>query len=468
MGKKREHFGKIGLILTAAGSAVGLGNIWKFPTLAGQNGGGIFLMFYLLFIVILGIPLLVGETTIGRYAQTDPTNAYKKIATECGQSKWKVKFWTFVGFTGVIANFLILCYYSVIAGWILQYCVKTLTTPLGSMDMNLFESSISSYIVPIVCALIFIWVTYAIDIKGINGGLEKCAKFLMPALFIMLIVCAACNLTLDGAADGVKFMFVPDFKNVKGISGYGKIAFAALGQCFFSLSLGSGEMIAFGSFANKDANLLKQNYAIPAIDTSVALIAGMVTLPAVFAVASITGIDPTSQTGPGMLMYALPQSLNVAFGPVVGTIIAFVMFLLVVFAALTSTTGLMTVTTCYIHEYRHVERKKAMTGVAIAASIGAIICSLSNTSVLGNITIFGNNIQNAADWFVSNIILPFGSFFMCIFIGYVWKVKNAEKEITSEGKHAFRWGTFFKWSMLVIDPIIIFIVFLCGIGVIDF
>lgn len=467
MGKKREQFGKIGLILTAAGSAVGLGNIWKFPTLAGQNGGGVFLLFYVFFIVVLGIPLLVGETTIGRYAQTDPTNAYKKIAKECGQSGWKLKFWTFVGFTGVVANFLILCYYSVIAGWILQYCIKVLFVPIGTMDMNMFQTSISSYVIPIICALAFIWITYAIDIRGVTKGLEKCAKYLMPTLFIMLVVCAVCNCTLDGAIDGVKFLFQPNFNNIYGLKGYGKIAFAALGQCFFSLSLGSGEMIAFGSFANKDDNLLKQNYAIPVIDTMVALISGMVTLPAVFAMSSVTGIDPTSQTGPGMLMYALPQSLNQAFGSVFGSVVAFVMFLLVVFAALTSTTGLMTVATCYINEYHHVERKKAMTGIAIAVSIGAVICSLSNTNVLGGIQIAGYNIQDMADWFVSNMILPFGSFFMCIFIGYIWKVRNAEKEITSCGKHKFIWAKFFEISMLVIDPLIILLVFLCGIGIIN-
>ena len=229
MAKKREQVGRIGLILTAAGSAVGLGNIWKFPTLAGQNGGGIFLLFYVFFIIVLGIPLLVGETTIGRYAQTDPTNAYKKIAKECGQTGWKLKFWTFVGFTGVVANFLILCYYSVIAGWILQYCIKVLFVPIGSMDMDMFQSSISSYVVPILCALAFIWITYAIDIKGVSKGLEKCAKYLMPALFIMLTVCAICNCTLDGAMEGVKFLFKPEFSKIDGLKGYGKIAFAALG-----------------------------------------------------------------------------------------------------------------------------------------------------------------------------------------------------------------------------------------------
>lgn len=466
MEKKRDSFSKLGYVLAAAGSAVGLGNIWKFPTLAGQNGGGIFLLFYLLFVVLMGVPLLLGEATIGRHAQMGPTDAYKNIAIESGQKGFSVKFWTFIGFLGAFANLLVLMYYSVIAGWILQYCFKVFMMPLSEMNMDVFGATVSHPVVPAVFALIIIAATVFVDMKGISGGVEKVAKVLMPLLVIMLIFCAVFSLTLDGAFEGVKYMWIPSMANAEAAGGIGHVALAALGQCFFSLSLGCGMMITFGSYLKKDTNLPRQTYGIPIIDTGVALLAGFVTLPAVFAVSTQTGIDPTSQTGPGMLMYALPQSLNAAFGPVLGTVLTFVMLLLVVFAAFTSTCAILQPTVSYVIEYKKVDRNKAFIGTGIVVAIGAVICSLSNGAVLGSIQIGGMCIQDAADWFVSNLLMPAGAFFMCIFIGYVWKCKNAIHEITNEGKLKFAWSRLFVACMMVIDPLIILFVFLSGIGVI--
>ncbi|MCD8224264.1 MAG: sodium-dependent transporter [Clostridiales bacterium] len=466
--EKREHFSKLGHVLVAAGSAVGLGNIWKFPTLAGQNGGGIFILFYLFFVLVVGVPLILGESTIGRYAQKGPVDAYHNIAAECGQKGFSLKFWTFLGFTGAFANFIILCYYSVIAGWILQYCIKVLLVPLNEMDMALFGASISSYVTPIVYALVFLAVTIYIDVKGITAGVEKCSKFLMPLLIVLLIVCAVCSLSLPGSIEGVKYMLIPNTNNAVNAGSMGYVALAALGQCFFSLSLGTGQMITLGSYLGKDSKLASQSYGIPAVDTGVALLAGFVTLPAVFAVASVTGIDPTSQTGPGMLMYALPQSLYAAFGSTFGTIIAFLMFLLVCFAALTSTTSMVTVTASYLEEYKHVEHRKATIGIGLGVAVVSVICSLSNTPLLDSITFGGMNIQDSLDWFISNLLMPFGAFFMCVFIGYIWKAQNAIKEITNDGTVKFSWATGFKWIMMVVDPLIILVVFLSGIGILKF
>lgn len=468
MEKKKDNFTNLGYVLAAAGSAVGLGNIWKFPTLAGQNGGGVFILFYLLFVLTLGIPLLLGEATIGRYAQIGPTDAYRNMAIECGESKGRVKFWTFLGFTGAFANFLILCFYSVIAGWILQYCVKVFQVPIGEMDMDLFGSSISGYVTPALFALVFIAVTVFIDVKGISGGLEKASKVLMPLLILMLIVCAVCSMSLKGASEGVKYMLVPNMEYVENAGGLGAVALAAMGQCFFSLSLGTGQMITFGSYLKKDSNLLTETYGIPVIDTGVALLAGFVTLPAVFAVCTVTGIDPTSQTGPGMLMFALPQSLNVAFGSTMGTVLAFMMFLLVVFAALTSTCAMLTVVVSYINEFKKVDYKKATIGVGLCVAVGAVICSLSNTPLLGGILIGGRNIQDTFDWVVNTLIMPFGAFFMCIFIGYIWKGQNAVKEITNNGTLRFGWKKLFMLAMAVVDPLIILVVFFSGIGLFKF
>ncbi len=467
MEKKRDSFSRLGYILAAAGSAVGLGNIWKFPTLAGQNGGGVFLIFYLIFVVLLGVPLLLGEATIGRHAQMGPTDAYKNIAIESGQKGFSVKFWTFIGFLGAFANLIVLMYYSVIAGWILQYCFKVFGTPINEMDMSVFGATVSDPVLPIVFALIIIAATVFVDMKGISGGVEKVAKVLMPLLVIMLVFCAVFSMTLDGAMEGVKYMWVPSIANAEAAGGVGHVALAALGQCFFSLSLGCGMMITFGSYLKKDTSLTKQTYGIPVIDTGIALLAGFVTLPAVFAVSSQTGIDPTSQTGPGMLMYALPQSLYAAFGSTLGSILTFIMFLLVVFAAFTSTCAILQPTVSYVIEYKKVEKNKAFIGTGIVVAIGAIICSLSNTDILGSVVIGGLCIQDAADWFVSNLLMPVGAFFMCIFIGYIWKCKNAIYEITNEGKIKFAWSKLFVACMMVIDPLIILFVFLSGIGIIN-
>lgn len=463
---KRETFSKIGFVLAAAGSAVGLGNIWKFPTLAGQNGGGVFLVFYIIFVVVFGAPLILGEATMGRHAQAGPTDAYKQIAIESGKKGASVKFWTIMGGLGSFANLLVLMYYSVIAGWVLQYCVKVFTTPLNEMDMAEFGATISDPVVPVIFALIIIAATTFVDIKGISAGIEKVSSVLMPLLILMLLFCAVFALTRDGAIEGVKYMWVPSMENAEAAGGLGKVALAALGQCFFSLSLGCGMMITFGSYLKKDTVLTKQTYGIPILDTFVALLAGMVTLPAVFAVSAQTGIDPTSQTGPGMLMYALPQSLYAAFGAGFGGVLTFVMLLLVVFAAFTSTVAIMQATVTFVEEHQHVEKKKAYIGTAIVAAIGAVICSLSNSDILGGIQIGGMCIQDAMDWFVSNLLMPIGALGLCIFIGYVWKVDNAVKEITNDGTIKFGWAKLFKACMMVIDPLIIIFIFLSGIGVI--
>lgn len=468
MEKKREQFSNIGFVLAAAGSAVGLGNIWKFPNLAGANGGGFFLLFYVIFIIVLGVPLLLGESAIGRYAQVGPTGAYKKIAMERGRSGFRLKFWTFIGFLGSFANFLILCYYSVISGWILQYCFKVFFVSINDLDMGVFQETIAAPVTPIIFALIFIAVTVFINMKGVSGGIEKVSSVLMPILLILLImlfVFAFFTLTLDGAMDGVKYLFIPSVEQMNRAGGIGQVALAALGQCFFSLNLGVGTMITFGSYLDRKSNLVGQTYGIPIVSCVVAVLAGVVTLPAVFAVSSITGIDPTSQTGPGMLMYAFPQSLHAAFGPTLGTILACVMYILVVFAALTSTTAMFSVTVNYIIDYKQIEKKKAMIGLGIAIGVGAVICSLSNGDILGGIRFGGLIIQDALDWLNSNFLMPVGALCLCIFIGYVWKSENAIQEITNNGKRKFSWALLFKWFMMFIDPIIIIAVFLSGIGI---
>lgn len=465
MDANRGSLGKIGHILIMAGSAVGLGNIWKFPNLAGQNGGGIFLLFYIFFLVVMGFPLVLAEHTIGRYAGVGPNHAYRKIALESGCGQKQAGFWSAIGSIGAILNFLILSFYVVIAGWVLLYCCKVFTTPINTMDMDMFGAATANPLTAVICALVIVLITVFVDMWGLNDGIERMAKILMPALIVMLIVCAVCTLTLPGAIEGIKYFFIPDPERVESAGGYGHIALVAMGQCFFSLSLGTCMGVTVGSFMKRDSNLQTQTLSVAGIDFGVAILAAVAILPVVFSMASITGIDPSSQTGPGMLMFAIPQSLYAAFGSTAGSILTFVMFLLVLFATITSTCAMMLVPITWLKENKDFSTKKAAITTGIALAILATVNALSNTDVLGSIQIAGMNIQDTIDYVVNNYFAPIAEILMCLFIGYVWKPQNAINEISNNGSQKFFWSGIFTWLIKLIIPLIILLVFLSSIGI---
>lgn len=444
--KPRDQWGsKIGFILAASGSAVGLGNLWKFPFMAGQNGGGAFVLIYFAILFIVGFTLMLAELTIGRKTQLSPVGAYRALD----------KRFTWVGAIGVLAGFLILSFYSVVGGWVIRYIVKAVTGAFTIADPDvlggLFVNFITNPVEPIIYHLIFMLLTLGIVIGGISGGIEKYSKILMPSLFVMMILIMIRSLTLPNAMEGVRFLLVPDFSKITG-----DVVLAALGQVFFSLSLGMGAMITYGSYLSKDEDLISSSVQIPLIDTAIALIAGLAILPAVFSF----GFDP--EGGPGLLFVTLPAVFSqMPLGSVFGVIF----FTLVLFAALTSSISLLEVVVSYVVDELKWNRKMA------SIVLGGIIFLMGIPSSLGmgvwsNIRIvMGRDIFDSVDFIASNVFLPLGGMMLCIFIGWFWGIDKALAEITNNGKLNFALAG--AWSFLIkfVAPIAILLVFIQGLGI---
>lgn len=429
-----------GFIMAAAGSAVGLGNLWKFPYLAGKNGGAAFVLVYMVIVVFVGFTIMLGEMVIGRHTQLSSFGAYKKLNRK----------WGFVGAMGVLAGFIILSYYSVIGGWVLNYITKYITGGIEGDTAQYFGSFVSGTGAPLFWHLLFMLVTIIIIYKGVSGGIEKASKIMMPALFVLLIVLAIRSVTLPGAGAGLEFYLKPDISKIKPAT-----VLAALGQVFFSLSLGMGAIITYGSYLSKEESLPKDALIVPFLDTLVALLAGFVILPAVFAF----GFEPGQ--GPGMMFVTLPSVFEaMPFGAFFG----FLFFVLVFFAALTSSISLLEVTVAYAIDEFGWTRPKATLLLGVITFILGIPSALS-MGLLGNFKISGLVFFDLMDYIASNLLLPLGGLFMCIFIGYVWGLDNAIREATNNGRIEFAFKNFWAFSIKWIAPLAIIAVFLNAIGI---
>lgn len=446
--KNREQFGtRIGFILAAAGSAIGLGNIWKFPFLAGAHGGGAFVLVYLLCVVIIGFSLMLMEMALGRNTQLSTMGAYRKLD----------KRFTFIGIIGVSAAFLIMGYYPVVGGWSVAYFFKTLTGELAISDPStlggIFGAFVTGSWAPIFWTLVYMALNIVVVIGGIQSGIEKASKIMMPALFLVLIILAIRSVTLPGAGAGLEFLFAPDWSKLSG-----KVMLAAMGQAFFSLSLGMGCMITYASYLSKSENLVSNCIIIPALDTSVAIMAGVVIIPAAVSFGFEVG------QGPGLVFATVP-AIFATMGPAIGRIFGLLFFLLVTLAALTSSISLMEVVVSFFIDEKGYSRKKA---VVISSVVGTIMCIAASLSMgaWSDIIIFGMNIFDIFDYVASYICLPLGGMFVSIFVGWFWGKDNAYNEVTNQGAIKFKmfnvWFFLCKW----IIPIIIFIIFLSGVGVI--
>ncbi|MGI6585931.1 MAG: sodium-dependent transporter [Gracilibacteraceae bacterium] len=444
----REQFGsKLGFILAAAGSAVGLGNIWKFPYLAGSNGGGAFVLVYLLCVVVIGFSLMLMEMALGRNTQLSTMGAYRKLD----------KRFTFIGVIGVVAAFLIVGYYPVVGGWSVAYFFKTLIGELSTSNPEtlggIFGALVSGTWAPIFWTVVYMALNVIIVIGGIQKGIEKASKVMMPALFIVLLILAVRSVTLPGAGEGLKFLFAPDWSKLSG-----QVMLAAMGQAFFSLSLGMGCIITYASYLGKKENLVSNSLNIPAIDTLVAILSGVVIIPA----AVSFGFEVTQ--GPGLVFVTVP-AIFATMGPVIGRIFGLMFFLLVALAALTSSISLLEVVVAFFIDEIGFNRKKA---VATSSTIGIIMCIAASLSMgaWSNITLFGMNIFDFFDYVASYICLPLGGMFVSIFVGWFWGKKNAYDEVTNEGTIKFAlfdvWFFLCKWVI----PIGILFVFLSGVGII--
>lgn len=452
--KSRGSFsGNLGFVLAAAGAAVGLGNVWKFPYLAGSSGGGVFLLIYLCICCVVGFPLLVAETSIGRHGQADGFTSFKRIATEMNnKTPW---LWGFFGFFGTLSGMVVYTYYTVVGGWVLTYVYKTATQPLESLTGDAFGEFITSPIAPLVATVLFTAVCFIIIWGGVQKGIEKACKIIMPALIILLLIVLVRVITLPGSIDGIKYLFVPSIENMNNAGGLGKVALAAMSQSFFTLSMATGIMIIYGSYQTKETNLINNSISVIVLDTFVALLAGICVLGTVFAF----GQEPSA--GAGMLFGSLTLAFN-SMGPVFGRVFASVFFFAVFLAAVSSAISLLEVSVSFLTDTCKIDRKKAQIGYSTIAFIIGVIASLSN-GLLSGISIFGLNIFDALGWFGETLLMPLAGVFICLFVGWVWKPQNALKEITNQGTIKFPVAT--VWSFLVkyILPFSIIYIFVVGI-----
>lgn len=443
--QERDQWGsKLGFIFAAAGSAVGLGNLWKFPYLAGQNGGGVFVVIYLGLVLLVGFTLMMAELVLGRNTQLSPVGAFRKIKQK----------WAWVGGIGVLASFLIVTYYSVIGGWIIKYIVSALTGAFNTTDLGALESIFVNFIgapvEPLIYHGIFMLITLGIVMGGISGGIEKASKVMMPALFGIIIVIMIRSVTLPGAMEGVKYLLQPDFSKLS-VS----VVVSALGQVFFSLSLGMGVMVTYGSYLGKDENLVESSFIIPALDTAIALLAGLTILPAVFAL----GFDPAG--GPGLIFITLPAVF--AKMPL-GGVFAVLFFVLVLFAAITSSISLLEAAVSLTVDEFKWDRKKATIGLGILAFLIGVPSSLANGPVLGNMTfIAGTNFFDSMGIITDNLLLPLAALTLAIFVGWVWGTDKAVVEATNGGKIKFGLAKAWIIAIKYVAPIAIGYILISGL-----
>ncbi|SHJ55925.1 sodium-dependent transporter [Paramaledivibacter caminithermalis] len=448
--QKRDGFGsKLGIIAAAAGSAIGLGNIWKFPYITGENGGAAFIIVYLICIALIGFPVMLSEFIIGRRAQKNAIGSFKKLAPGTP--------WFLTGWMGVVAAFFILAFYGVVAGWCLDYIVKAITNSFAGQTTeqigNAFTGLISNPWQPVIWQIIFMALTAFIVLAGVKDGIEKYAKILMPLLLGIIIILDIRAITLPGSGAGLAFLFKPDFSK---LSAQGVLT--ALGHAFFSLSLGMGTMITYGSYIQKKENLADTAIQVTIADTLIALLAGVAIFPAVFAF----GIEPGA--GPGLVFVTLPNVFQQMPG---GYFFGLLFFILLTVAALTSSISILEVVVAYVVEDMNINRKKAAVVAALLITILGIPCSLAMGPMANIKLLGGRNFFDTLDYIASNWLLPLGGLFISIFVGWILGKENVEDEVTCGGVK-ISYLPFFMFLARFIAPIAIAIVFLNGIGVLKF
>ncbi len=437
--EQKETWGsKLGFIMAAAGSAVGLGNIWKFPYTAGNNGGGAFVIIYLIFVALIGFSVMLTEFAVGRRKNLAAVGAYKAES----------RSWTFAGVIGVLAGLIIMGFYPVVGGWALAYVFKVFTGLMTSPDMGAaFGGFITATWEPLIWMVIYLALNIIIVSKGVAGGIEKAGKVLMPLLFFILIFITIYGFTLPNAMEGVKFLFKPDFSKVTGST-----VLAALGQAFFSLSLGMGCMITYGSYLDKKENIVSNAAYVTIMDTAVALLAGLAMFPAIFSF----GMEVAA--GPGLVFGVIPTIFS-KLGTF-GMILSGLFFIALTVAALTSSVSLLEVVVAYFIEERNMGRKKA---VAISSTMMVIMCVLSSISLQGGLTIFGQTIFDVFDLLSADVFMSIGGILIAVFAGWKIKKEDLKNEVTSGGEVKF--GLFSFWYAIVkyVIPVVIAIVAVSGI-----
>ena len=445
---KRDSFGsRFGALVAMAGSAVGLGNLWRFPYLVGENGGAAFIIIYILLCFIICLPIFISEFVIGRRSQK---NAYAAFRDLSGGSAWR-----FVGIVTVIVPLVVLSYYSVIGGWSVEYLLKSLTFSFtGSASQSavstMFADFVSSTWAPLVGHTLFLLVTTLIVVIGIKNGIEKFSKVMMPILFFIVVGIAIYSVTLPGARAGLDYLFNPDFSKITG-----KACAAALGQAFFSLSLGFGTIMTYASYVDKKENILTQSTATALSDLTFALVSGVAIMPAVFAF----GISP--QSGPGLVFETLPY----VFGQMpAGGIIAILFFIALLVAALTSSISMLEVAVAYLVEEKKFSRIWACVLLFVVCWVVGALCSLS-FGPLSHIRINGGNLFDFFDNLSSNVLMTLGSLMTVLFVGWRLKKTDIYDEFTNGGTLSANAKIFgVLWFLIrYVCPLAIIAIFVSGL-----
>ncbi|MFA6811485.1 MAG: sodium-dependent transporter [Bacteroidaceae bacterium] len=447
----RANFGsKIGAILASAGSAVGLGNIWRFPYETGNHGGAAFILIYIGCVIFLGMPIMISEFLIGRHSRSNTARAYKKIAPN---TQWK-----WIGRLSVLTGFLILGYYSVVAGWTLEYIYEALTNSFSGQSpaefVQSFQDFSSSSWRPIIWLVLFLLATHYIIVKGVVKGIERSSKILMPVLFILIVILVICSVSLPGAKAGISFLLKPDFSKIDA-----NMLLSAMGQAFFSLSLGMGCLCTYASYFSKDTNLTKTAFGVGVIDTFVAIMAGFIIFPAAFSV----GIHPNA--GPSLIFITLPNVFQKAFAgiPALSYIFSIMFYILLALATITSTISLHEVSTAYLREEYGFTRGRAAKIVTGGCIFLGVFCSLSLGPLKG-FTIFGLNLFSIFDFVTAKIMLPAGGFFIAIFTGWYLDKKIIWEEITNNGSFKVPIYKTYIFVLKFVAPIAIFFIFINELG----
>ena len=447
--ENRGSFGsKLAIILATAGSAIGLGNIWRFPFTTGQNGGAAFIIIYLACVLLLGIPGMVSEFIVGRRAQTNAARAYAQLGN---------RNWRFVGYLGILTSTIILGFYAVVAGWCLEYLYAAIAGQLNGdaqYIINYFQTLSNDPVKPCLWAVGFVLITHFVIVQGVNKGIERISKLLMPLLLILLLILVVASCMLPGAVEGIKFLLKPDFTKVNG-----DVILEALGQAFFSLSLGTACLCTYASYFKSDTNLLRSASQIALLDSAIAILAGLMIFPAAFSV----GLQPDS--GPSLIFITLPNVFQQAFSamPLNGYILSCLFYALLVFAALTSTISMHEIGTAFFHEELELPRKYATWILTVVCSVIAIFCSLSAGAC--DIQVLGMSLMDFCDFLTAKFMMPIGGFLTSVLMGWFVDRQLLRDEFTNRGTVAESFFKAYMFSVRYIVPLCIIMIFLHQFGI---
>ena len=442
---------RIGIILATAGSAVGLGNVWRFPFMTGQNGGAVFIILYIGCIFLLGIPGMVSEFIVGRRSHANAAHAYQEIS---GRRSWGL-----VGYLGILTSTIILGFYAVVAGWCLQYLGVSIAGQLQgdtAAVTTYFQQFSSHPVKPALLGVVFILITHFIVVRGIQGGIERASKLLMPVLLLLLVIIVIASCSLPGSLQGIEFLLRPDFSKVTN-----EVMLEALGQAFFSLSLGTACLCTYASYFSHHTPLFKSAVQVAVMDTMIAILAGLMIFPAAFSV----GVQPDS--GPSLIFITLPNVFQQAFAtmPVVGWLISIMFYALLVFAALTSTISMHEIGTAFFCEKLKLKRRYAAWIITVVCCALCIGCALSVGNRAG-LQVFGMSLMDFCDYLTAQFMLPTGAFLTSILLGWFVPKKILHEEFTNHDTLRTRWFQYYLVSVRYVVPCCILLIFLHQFGVI--